>query len=94
MIAKIYCAILVAVVVILAIVLVKVNKSSEGFTASYDPKCLDTCHTQSANADDQCMNECQMPCNNTCWENCFKKADHFDDYLRCGVRCPYGYFSS
>ena len=94
MIGKIYCVILFTVVIILAIVLDKVGKSNEPFTASYDPKCIDTCHTQSTNADDQCMNGCQMPCNNKCWENAFKKSSHWDDYLRYGARCPYGYFSS
>lgn len=93
MLTKLSCLVLLVSVIILAIVLVKVDKK-ETFAYSYDPKCIDTCHSQSTNADDQCMNDCQMPCNNKCWENCFKKSAHFDDYLRCGVRCPSHYFSS
>lgn len=85
---------LLFIIITLSIILAKVDKNNETFTHNYDPKCLDTCHTQSTNADDQCMNDCQMPCNNKCWENCYRKSIRFDDYLRCGVRCPRGYFSS
>lgn len=80
--------------IILVIIFIKIGKNNENFAFSYDPKCLNTCHTQSTNADDQCMNDCQMPSNNKCWQTCFQKAAHFDDYLRCGVRCPDHYFSS
>lgn len=93
MLLKLSCLVLLATVILLVTVLVKMDRK-EPFAYSYDPKCLKTCSVQSTNAPDQCMNDCQMPCNNKCWENCFKKSAYFDDYLRCGVQCPFGYFSS
>lgn len=93
MITNLSSLILAVAIVILVIALIKLNKSKEKFSGSYDPLCMKTCKTQSTNADDQCLSDCQRPCNNKCWEDCFDKAVHFDDYLRCGVRCPFGYFS-
>jgi hypothetical protein len=84
---------LIVTVAILTFALVKISEK-ENFTASYDPNCIRTCKSQSTNADDQCMSDCQAPCNNKCWEDCFRKSAYFDDYLRCGQRCPYGYFTS
>jgi len=76
------------------VLIVALTKSTEAFSYNYDAACIKTCQTQSTNASDQCLNDCQMPCNNKCWEDCYRKSLHFDDYLRCGVRCPDHYFSS
>lgn len=94
MLTKLSCLLLLVAIIMLIITLARVNKHNEPFAYNYDEKCIDTCRTQSTNADNQCINDCQMPCNNKCWKNCFKKSTHFDDYLRCGVRCPVQYFNS
>ncbi len=78
-------------VILLALALKKV-KSSEKFTNNYDENCVTTCKSQSANADDQCLNDCQIPCkDNTCWRSCYLKSKTFDEYLRCGQKCKTPY---
>ena len=85
---------IVLIVTVIILLIILAYKSHEKFDYNYDPKCLNTCRTQNTNSDNQCLNDCQMPCNNNCWEKCFKKAQFYDDYLRCGVKCPRVYFSS
>lgn len=81
-----------ALIFILLIILISViSLNKENFEKNYDKNCIATCQTQSINADDQCENDCELPKNNNCWEYCFKKSKYFDDYLRCGQRCPYIY---
>jgi len=75
-------------IILLSISLNRTNKSKEKFSKNYDPKCIATCRTQSTNADDQCLNYCQIPNkDNCCWRDCYMKKDNFNDYLKCGQRC-------